>query len=144
MCYLELDLGSLPACAGEARTEAMVKASAMAFCEGEAAFDSFADPAGLIMQTIIQDHCDEAPNFKALLARAKALHLPNNPLVSLPAWLAHSHLISQLHHVLRITEVSPSCKDHQYHVAQIKRHGLPGSDKLPPAKMRAVQGMHFE
>lgn len=69
--------------AGEARTEAMVKASARAFCEGEAAqFDSFADPAGLIMQHIIEQHCKEAPNRKALLARAKALKLPNNPLVS--------------------------------------------------------------
>ena len=48
------------------------------------AFDSFADPAGLIMANIIEDHCERAPNRKALLAAAKALKLPNNPLVGLP------------------------------------------------------------
>ena len=68
--------------AGEARTEAMVKASALAFCADAAQFDSIADPAGLIMQHIIEVHCKEAPNRKELLARAKALKLPNNPLVS--------------------------------------------------------------
>lgn len=63
-----------------------MKASAAAFCEGDTAeFDSFADPAGLIMQHIIEEHCKEAPNFRALLAHAKELHLPNNPLVSAPA-----------------------------------------------------------
>ena len=76
-----------------------MKASAQAFCEDEAAFDSFADPAGLIMQTIIGDHCKEAPNYKALLSRAKALHLPNNPLVSVPAWVWRMLPSAQLHRV---------------------------------------------
>ena len=46
------------------------------------AFDSFADPGGLIMSTIIEKHLSEAPNKNYLLERAKALKLPGNPLVS--------------------------------------------------------------
>ena len=52
------------------------------------AFDSFADPGGLIMSTIIEKHLSEAPNKKRLLERAKALKLPGNPLVR-PAFSTH-------------------------------------------------------
>lgn len=45
------------------------------------AFDSFADPAGLIMETVIKDHCKLSPNFQYLLNRACSLKLPTNPLV---------------------------------------------------------------
>lgn len=69
------------ACSGEARTEAMVRSAGSASDESHA-YDSFADPAGLIMTSIIEVHCAQAPNRAALLAAAKALHLPNNPLVS--------------------------------------------------------------
>ena len=49
------------------------------------AFDSFADPGGLIMTSIIEKHLGCAPNRQRLLERAQALKLPGNPLVgSLP------------------------------------------------------------
>ena len=50
------------------------------------AFDSFADPAGLIMTTIIEEHCRVAPNYQQLLDRANSLHLPTNPLVRHPGF----------------------------------------------------------
>jgi len=46
------------------------------------AFDSFADPGGLIMSSIIEKHLQEAPNKQRLFERARALKLPGNPLVS--------------------------------------------------------------
>lgn len=70
------------ACAGEARTKAMAEAAGAAD-DADFAFDSFADPGGLIMSTIIEKHLHEAPNRKYLLQRAKALKLPGNPLVSI-------------------------------------------------------------
>ena len=51
------------------------------------AFDSFADPGGLIMSTIIEKHLHDAPNKSYLLQRAKALKLPGNPLVSIASSL---------------------------------------------------------
>ena len=78
-----LTLHLSPGWPGEARTEAMVKAAAGPRRDEDAAFDSFADPAGLIMANIIEVHCEHAPNRAALLAAAKALQLPNNPLVGL-------------------------------------------------------------
>lgn len=68
--------------AGEARTEAMVR-DVGAGNDESYAFDSFADPAGLIMTTVIEQHCCKAPNYKWLLDRAKSLKLPTNPLVCL-------------------------------------------------------------
>ena len=67
--------------AGEARTKAMAEAAGAADDE-DFAFDSFADPGGLIMSTIIEKHLKDAPNKNRLLERAKALKLPGNPLVS--------------------------------------------------------------
>ena len=49
------------------------------------AFDSFADPGGLIMTSIIDKHLGCAPNWQRLLERAQALKLPGNPLVGSPA-----------------------------------------------------------
>ncbi len=46
------------------------------------AFDSFADPGGLIMSNIIENHLQGMPNKQRLLNRAQALKLPGNPLVS--------------------------------------------------------------
>jgi len=66
--------------AGEARTEAMVR-DLGAVNDESFAFDSFADPAGLIMETVIKDHCRLSPNFQYLLERARSLKLPTNPLV---------------------------------------------------------------
>lgn len=51
------------------------------------AFDSFADPAGLIMTTIIEEHCKASPNYQQLLDKASSLHLPTNPLVRHPGLL---------------------------------------------------------
>jgi hypothetical protein len=68
--------------AGEARTEAMVRNAGSASDESHA-YDSFADPAGLIMASIIEVHCAAAPNRAALLAAARELHMPNNPLVGM-------------------------------------------------------------
>lgn len=48
------------------------------------AFDSFADPGGLIMTSIIEKHLGCAPNRQRLLERAQALKLPGNPLVGSP------------------------------------------------------------
>ncbi|CAL8469508.1 g9049 [Coccomyxa elongata] len=64
---------------GEARTEAMVRAMEVGNDESFA-FGSFADPAGLIMTTVIEQHCRKAPNYNWLLDRAKSLKLPTNPL----------------------------------------------------------------
>ena len=47
------------------------------------AFDSFADPGGLIMTSLIEKHLGEAPNQRRLLERAQALKLPGNPLVGI-------------------------------------------------------------
>ena len=69
------------ALAGEARTKAMADAAGAADND-DYAFDSFADPGGLIMSSIIEKHLKEAPNKQRLLERAKALKLPGNPLVS--------------------------------------------------------------
>ena len=67
--------------AGEARTKAMAEAAGAADDE-DFAFDSFADPGGLIMSSIIEKHLQGAPNKQHLLDRAQALKLPGNPLVS--------------------------------------------------------------
>ncbi len=48
------------------------------------AFDSFADPAGLIMTTIIEEHCRASPDYQHLLNSANSLNLPTNPLVRNP------------------------------------------------------------
>lgn len=69
--------------AGEARTKAMAEAAGAADDE-DFAFDSFADPGGLIMSSIIEKHLQGAPNKQHLLDRAQALKLPGNPLVSCP------------------------------------------------------------
>lgn len=68
--------------AGEARTKAMAEAAGAADDENYA-FDSFADPGGLIMSSIIEKHLQQAPNKQRLLERAQALQLPGNPLVSI-------------------------------------------------------------
>ena len=65
---------------GEARTKAMAEAAG-ALDDEDYAFDSFADPGGLIMTSIIEKHLGCAPNRQRLLERAQALKLPGNPLV---------------------------------------------------------------
>ena len=72
--------------AGEARTEAMVKDMKVGNDESYA-FDSFTDPAGLIMTNVIEKHCCKAPNYQWLLNLAKSLKLPTNPLVCLSCLL---------------------------------------------------------
>ena len=67
-------------CTGEARTKAMAEAAG-ALDNEDYAFDSFADPGGLIMTSIIEKHLGCAPNRQRLLERAQALKLPGNPLV---------------------------------------------------------------
>ncbi len=81
--------------AGEARTEAMVRAMEGGNDESFA-FDSFADPAGLIMTTVIEQHCRKAPNYNLLLDRAKSLKLPTNPLVCLPYLFSYSYSVLYL------------------------------------------------
>ena len=76
---------------GEARTKAMAEAAG-ALDDEDYAFDSFADPGGLIMTSIIEKHLSCAPNQRRLLERAQALKLPGNPLVSILACLAPSLL----------------------------------------------------
>ena len=65
------------------------------------AFDSFADPGGLIMTSIIDKHLGCAPNRQRLLERAQALKLPGNPLVGILAspvtWLLCPALIPAGH-----------------------------------------------
>ena len=68
---------------GEARTKAMAEAAG-ALDNEDYAFDSFADPGGLIMTSIIEKHLGCAPNRQRLLERAQALKLPGNPLVGSP------------------------------------------------------------
>lgn len=69
--------------AGEARTEAMVAAKGKATGEDDNDFDSFVEPAGLILSTVIgmmpKDYHDKA----RLLREAENLKLPGNPLVRL-------------------------------------------------------------
>lgn len=69
--------------AGEARTEAMVQAANKT---GDAdAFDSFAEPAGLILTTVMKMLPAQYAAIPDLLRQAQALKLPGNPLVSLIA-----------------------------------------------------------
>lgn len=69
--------------AGEARTEAMVAAKGKATGEDDNDFDSFVEPAGLILSTVIgmmpKDYHDKA----RLLREAENMKLPGNPLVTL-------------------------------------------------------------
>ena len=66
-----------PPCAtGEARTDAFVQAHG----GDDAVFDSFVEPASLILSTLLTSCVPEGPARQALLRRSAALKLPNNPL----------------------------------------------------------------
>lgn len=71
-----------PGCgAGEARTEAMVAAKGKATGEDDNDFDSFVEPAGLILSTVIGMMPGEYHDKGRLLREAKNMKLPGNPLV---------------------------------------------------------------
>lgn len=67
--------------AGEARTEAMV-ASAQKEEGFDGHFDAFAEPANLILSTVIKMLPDRYSGRAELLRKADAIKLPGNPLVS--------------------------------------------------------------
>ncbi len=63
--------------AGEARTDAFVQSNG----GDDATFDCFAEPASLILVTLLKACVPANPARQALLRRSEALKLPNNPLV---------------------------------------------------------------
>lgn len=67
--------------AGEARTEAMVAAKGKATGEDDNDFDSFVEPAGLILSTVIGMMPKEYHDKARLLREAENMKLPGNPLV---------------------------------------------------------------
>ena len=67
--------------AGEARTEAMVAAKGKATGEDDNDFDSFVEPAGLILSTVIGMMPGEYHDKARLLKEAQKMKLPGNPLV---------------------------------------------------------------
>lgn len=66
---------------GEARTEAMVAAKGKATGEDDNDFDSFVEPAGLILSTVIGMMPGEYHDKARLLREAEKMKLPGNPLV---------------------------------------------------------------
>ena len=93
-------------CTGEARTEAMVAAKEKATGADDNDFDSFVEPASLILSTVIKFMPASYPDRARLLEKAENMQLPGNPLVSrltstatnIPAWCyALLHASAQLY-----------------------------------------------
>ena len=70
-------------CTGEARTEAMVAAKEKATGADDNDFDSFVEPASLILSTVIKFMPASYPDRARLLEKAENMKLPGNPLVCL-------------------------------------------------------------
>ncbi len=70
-------------CTGEARTEAMVAAKEKATGADDNDFDSFVEPASLILSTVIKFMPASYPDRARLLEKAENMKLPGNPLVIL-------------------------------------------------------------
>ncbi len=79
-----VDQSSVCLCTGEARTEAMVAAKEKATGADDNDFDSFVEPASLILSTVIKFMPASYPDRARLLEKAENMKLPGNPLVSLP------------------------------------------------------------
>lgn len=71
----------MPNGTGEARTEAMVAAKGKATGEDDNDFDSFVEPAGLILSTVIKMMPAAYHDRARLLQEAEKMKLPGNPLV---------------------------------------------------------------
>ncbi len=78
-----VDQSSVCLCTGEARTEAMVAAKEKATGADDNDFDSFVEPASLILSTVIKFMPASYPDRARLLEKAENMKLPGNPLVGL-------------------------------------------------------------
>ena len=83
-------------CTGEARTEAMVAAKEKATGADDNDFDSFVEPASLILSTVIKFMPASYPDRARLLEKAENMKLPGNPLVSLLTGAATTILLAVL------------------------------------------------
>ncbi len=98
-------------CTGEARTEAMVAAKEKATGADDNDFDSFVEPASLILSTVIKFMPANYPDRARLLEKAENMKLPGNPLVSLLTSAAMNNLLvvlACLHASLQLYNSTPA------------------------------------